>query len=97
MDIFWNKKTDKVTDLYTEPIHCNGCDRTFCITLHLQNSIDEKEKYCGDCFFHKYGLKEYQFAISKLNFIQVELWTKQLSEVSPEIMKLTKFVGGEND
>ncbi len=91
MNIHGNKFTDKDVSIHTDPIECFGCHEKFGITVHKYNADDE-QRYCKDCYFYRYGLRELQFVMKKLNKIQLELWTKEIDSIDPEVRKNISYI-----
>lgn len=91
MNIHRNKFTDKDVSIHTDPIICAGCHEKFGITVHHYNADDE-ERYCNNCFFYKYGLRELQAVLIKLNKMQIELWTKTIDKIDPEVRKNISYI-----
>ena len=85
--------SDKDSTLHFDPIRCYGCEKLFGMTV--KDADIESQKYCENCFGHKFPLNDYMYVLSQLNPVEIELWKTPVSELNPEIKKFVKFVNTE--
>lgn len=77
--------------LYKDPIKCNGCGVEYCILVR-EDQDNEDTKYCGCCFGHIVGLKEFGTVINQMDLLNQVIWQTPYSELSNETKKLIDFV-----
>ncbi len=91
MNIHNNPFTDKDVSIHVDPIECFGCKEKFGITIHMYNADDE-HRYCKDCYFYRYGLRELQAVLIKLNKIQIHIWSNTIDKIDPKIRKQIHYI-----
>lgn len=78
-------------NLYIENIKCNGCEQEFCVTLR-SDPDDENTKYCGSCYGHVVGLKEFQEVIDQMDIETQVLWQTPTNKVPKSVLVKVNFV-----
>lgn len=77
--------------LYFNPIKCNGCGVEYCILVR-EDEDNEDTKYCGCCFGHVVGLKEFESVIKEMDLLTQVIWQTPNAELSNEVKRKIVFV-----
>ncbi len=77
--------------LYFDPIKCNGCGVKYCILVR-EYEDDEDTKYCGCCFGHVVGLKEFASVIKKMDLLTQVIWQTPNAELTDKVKSQIVFV-----
>jgi len=77
------------TAYYSENLVCSGCQKEFCFTVKV---IEDGERFCKICFNHRFGYKDMNEIIEKLDEMGNYLWETTSSEIKPEIRKKLHWI-----
>lgn len=77
--------------LYIDPIKCNGCGVEYCILVR-EDEDNEDTKYCGCCFGHVVGLKDFESVIKQMDLLTQVLWQTPNTELPNKIKSQVEFV-----
>jgi len=79
------------TGYHLEALECFGCHKEFSNTLRHPDMPDN-HKYCGNCFFAVYGLKEYMIVCNENNEFFNIVWHTPVRDLPKEILKQIDWV-----
>lgn len=74
--------------LYPEPLTCDSCKKKFCHAIRN----DQDERFCKNCYNHRYGLEDTLEVSKVLNAMSNQLWEVPFDELTPEVKAKVKFV-----
>ena len=75
------------TGYHPDAIKCAGCGLSFTNTLR-DGSLDDDLKYCGNCFFHVYGLKQYQDVLKNTTKHFQICWHTEITKLPKEVVAI---------
>lgn len=94
MKIHGNPLTDPETSLHKDPLECAGCHHHYGLTVRTDDSLNP-DRFCGSCFAHMFGLKNYHKVYTTLNLIQIDLWEIPYAELPQEVKDGLRNIWGE--
>jgi hypothetical protein len=74
--------------LYPHPLTCDSCKKKFCHAIRT----DEGERFCKNCYNHRYGLEDTLEVCKALDAMSNHLWEVPFDELTPEVKAKVKFV-----
>lgn len=79
------------TGYHLDAMKCVGCDLEFSNTLR-DGSLPDDRKFCGGCFFHVYGLQEYQKVLKDTTPFFHICWHTPIKELPKHILDQIQWV-----
>ena len=82
---------DKFTQLHYEPIQCTGCEELFAISVR-ENPYEDRERFCANCFAHRFNLKDYEKVTNSLSKLQNILWNIPVNKLPDDVRDQIVFI-----
>lgn len=74
---------------FIDPLECDGCKKKFC---HAIRRGDSDERFCMNCFSHRYGTEEAMKILKKMDQVSSQLWEIPYDKLSEELKSLLTYI-----
>ncbi len=68
------------TTYYLDPLTCSGCNKKFCHAIRMESD----ERFCKNCYVHRYGLDEMMEISKAMNQWANLLWEVPFDELTEQ-------------
>ena len=74
---------------FPDPLQCDACKKKFC---HVVRRYDSDERFCKNCFAHRYSLDEMLDILKKMDVLTSTLWEIPHDELPEEIKSKLQYI-----